>query len=416
MISPNERPQGAIKLIHTSDWHLGKRLYRKERQSEHLLFLNWLEDFLKKEKVDVLLLAGDVFDSPTPPHESLRVYYDFLKRVSDIGIHTVIISGNHDSQGLINAPQALIEDKKIILRSRIDSDLEKNIIKLNIKGQEVWIKSMPYFRNYELIKFAQEHSLFEEEKPREDVFTSALDKFLEYWPEGEPGAKILLSHHVFGNYSLTGSEHFIGLTGIESIPMGMIHGRFDYAALGHIHKYQSLGTEDVAGAQAYYTGSPIQMRFSESPQKHINLLELKENPQGQAITTSKVDIPIFRELIQIKTNSKNFQSDIEKRLESPKGELEPFVEVQMDMLESASGLADAVKEICDKNAATLLSFLPNIKNTNYEEETKTDLNELNIIQLFKRFYGEKFPEAQELPSYLLQHFKTLMEESEDENS
>ena len=401
---------GQIKLIHTSDWHLGKRLYRKEREPEHELFLKWLEEQLLSEKADVLLLAGDVFDSPTPPHNSLKLYYDFLKRVSDIGVHAVIISGNHDSQGLINAPQSLLKDKNITLCSRISFPLENNIVKLDIKGEQVWIKCMPYFRNYELIKLAQELELFCDDIPREEVFKSTLEKFFSFWPEGKPAAKILLSHHVFGNYNATGSEHFIGLTGIESIPLDMLKNRVDYAALGHIHQFQSLCEQ----RNVVYTGSPIQMRFSESKNKFINKIVF--DTRTGDMHTDKTQIPIFRELIQIKTDSSSYIEKIRNRLESFDGELSPFVEVQMDMLEAKTGMVDVIKDLCEAQGASLLSFIPNIQATNYEQEQSIDIAKLDILQLFKLFYEEKFPEQGQLPPYLETHFKTLLEEASNEDS
>ncbi len=397
-----------IKVVHTSDWHLGKRLYRKDREEEHLLFLNWLVDYLESVNADVLLIAGDIFDSPTPAHSALKNYYDFLKRVNDLGIHTVVISGNHDSQGLIAAPKNLLKDNKTHLFPRLEVELEKNICKLNIKGSELWIKCLPYFRNYELIKLASELDMFDEEMAREEVFKETLKHFLNYWPEGATSNKILLSHHVFGDYAATGSEHFIGLSGIESISTEWLKDNTDYAALGHIHKYQTL----CQTPPSIYTGSPIQMRFSESKQKHISLITLE---QGE-LSYEKVEIPVFRELVQVKTNSQNFEIDIEKKLKTIQGELLPYVEVQMEMLESRVGMVDIVKELCSKLNCELLSFLPIMKEKDSVETEAIGANELNVVELFKRFYTEKYPDSESIPTYLEQHFKDLINESSDEDS
>ena len=397
-----------IKVVHTSDWHLGKRLYRKDREEEHLLFLNWLVDYLESVNADVLLIAGDIFDSPTPAHSALKNYYDFLKRVNDLGIHTVVISGNHDSQGLIAAPKNLLKDNKTHLFPRLEVELEKNICKLNIKESELWIKCLPYFRNYELIKLASELDMFDEEMAREEVFKDTLKHFLNYWPEGAKSNKILLSHHVFGDYAATGSEHFIGLSGIESISTEWLKDNTDYAALGHIHKYQTL----CQTPPSIYTGSPIQMRFSESKQKHISLIALD---QGE-LSYEKVEIPVFRELVQVKTNSQNFEIDIEKKLKTIQGELLPYVEVQMEMLESRVGMVDIVKELCSKLNCELLSFLPIMKEKDSVETEAIGANELNVVELFKRFYTEKYPDSESIPTYLEQHFKDLINESSDEDS
>ncbi len=397
-----------IKVVHTYDWHLGKRLYRKDREEEHLLFLNWLVDYLESVNADVLLIAGDVFDSPTPAHSALKNYYDFLKKVNDLGVQTVVISGNHDSQGLIAAPKNLLKDIKTHLFPRLETDLEKNICHLKINGNDLWIKSLPYFRNYELIKLASELEMFDEELVREEVFKNTLKRFFEYWPQEATKNKMLLSHHVFGDYAATGSEHFIGLSGIESVSIDWLRGNTDYAALGHIHKYQALSQEPPA----IYTGSPLQMRFSESKQKHISTMIFDEGLASH----EKVEIPVFRELVQVKTNSQTYESDIEKKLKNVQGELLPYVEVQMEMLESRTGMVDLVKELCTKLDCELLSFLPILKENDSIEPESIGANELNVVELFKRFYKEKYPESEAVPTYLEQHFKALIDESGDENS
>lgn len=393
-----------IRTLHTSDWHLGKRLYRKDREEEHALFLSWLLETLKKEKIDVLLLAGDVFDSPTPPHSSLKLYYDFLKAATDLGVYCVIISGNHDSQGLINAPGELLKEKKIVLAPGLGTDPLKSVTKIQTPSGELWVKTLPYFRNYELIKYAQARGLFDEEISREEIFKASLKDFFQAWPEGDPAARAFMGHHVFGNYSPTGSEHFIGLTGIESIPLDMLKDQVDYAALGHIHKYQHLS----ASPETYYTGSPIQMRFSERKEKYINIVSYYGDSK---LEVEKTQIPVARELIQVKTNSETFIEDIKNRLSLSSGELPPFVEVQMDMKEAKTGLVDLLKSVCEEKGAELLSFLPNIGSADFEEEQKVDVSELDILELFKRFYQEKFPEVEQAPEYMIENFKSLVEEA-----
>lgn len=356
-----------------------------------------------------MALAGDVFDSPTPPHSALKIYYDFLKKATDLGVHCVIISGNHDSQGLINAPGELLKEKKIVLAPGLGTDPLNSVVKINTPKGEVWIKALPYFRNYELIKYAQARGLFNEEDSREDIFKAALKDFFQTWPKGRPKAKLLMAHHVFGNYSPTGSEHFIGLTGIESIPLDMLKDEVDYVALGHIHKYQHLSSVP----ETYYTGSPIQMRFSEKKEKYVNLLSI-DGPGNLEI--EKTQIPVGRELIQIKTNSETFIDDITKRLAEPSSALTPYVEVQMDMKEAKTGLVDLLKSVCEEQEAELLSFLPNIGSADFEEEQKVDVSELNILELFKRFFKEKFPEQEEAPQYMIDNFKSLVEEAHGETS
>ena len=99
-----------LKILHTSDWHLGRSLYGQNRQAEFNAFLNWLMDLLQQERTDVLLIAGDVFDTITPNHAAQELYYRFLAQVAALGLcrHVVIIGGNHDSASFLNAPKSLL--------------------------------------------------------------------------------------------------------------------------------------------------------------------------------------------------------------------------------------------------------------------------------------------------------------------
>lgn len=98
-----------MRLLHTSDWHLGKRLFDKERYDVFENFLTWLLSTIRKERVDTLIVAGDIFDTAVPTNKSLRLYYDFLSHLSGSGCrHVVIVSGNHDSPTLLEAPKEIL--------------------------------------------------------------------------------------------------------------------------------------------------------------------------------------------------------------------------------------------------------------------------------------------------------------------
>ena len=125
------------KVLHTSDWHLGKKLYRLSRIEEQKLFLNWLSDLIITENIDALFIAGDIFDTPNPPSNALKIYFQFLKNVTDNShCHIYIIAGNHDSGRFLEAPSGLLEDHRVtVIGQLIQSDgidLDRFKIKLPI--------------------------------------------------------------------------------------------------------------------------------------------------------------------------------------------------------------------------------------------------------------------------------------------
>ena len=116
------------KILHTSDWHLGKKLFKRSRIEEQRLFLNWLFETVKSQEIDFLVIAGDIFDTPTPPNEALELYFDFLEIVSkETEAHIIIISGNHDSANFIQAPSKILAKHNIHIKTKLDTNLDNNV-------------------------------------------------------------------------------------------------------------------------------------------------------------------------------------------------------------------------------------------------------------------------------------------------
>src|SRR5690606_7974845 len=141
-----------MRILHTSDWNLGKRLMKLDRSEEHRLFLNWLLSTLIEQKIDVLLLAGDIFDTPTPHHQSLEQFYDFLHRVStETKTDTYIIAGNHDSGMLLEAPASLLRHHRVKVWGKLSPDPTQHQVRIEKNGELLDLCAIPFFRSYELL-------------------------------------------------------------------------------------------------------------------------------------------------------------------------------------------------------------------------------------------------------------------------
>lgn len=367
-----------MRLLHTSDWHLGKRLFKLDRSPEHELFLNWIIQTLKDEKIDLLLIAGDIFDTPTPPHQSLEMFYDFLYRVSkETFTQTLIIAGNHDSGLLLEAPSKILSHHRVKVWGKLSINPEDHWIKIGA----IEICALPFFRSYELLPNGEGDIL------------EALKKYLV---KEKTGPQLLMLHHLAENFDEAGSEQVISLSGVNSIPKELL-STFDYVALGHIHKPQMITSK------IYYSGSPIQMRFSESNKKSVQILNLEKD----VIENQRKEIPIFRELISIKTDAASYKEDLEK-LEM-RTELTPMVEVQIKLNAPQIGLIDEIKSIVDKKKMELLSFMPLYPDNDKRNMRSTKLFELSTEDIFKEFYSTKFPDSKEVPDDLFSDFRELLE-------
>lgn len=367
-----------MRILHTSDWHLGKRLFKLDRSEEHKLFLDWLVSTLIEKEIDLLLIAGDIFDTPTPPHYSLEMFYEFLHRVSTTTKATVlIIAGNHDSGQLLEAPAKILAPLRIKVWGKLSDKVEDHWFKF----QNLNICSIPFFRSYELLPHGDGDALV------------ALEKYLTHKVEGP---KLLMLHHLAGMFEAAGSEQVISLSGVDSIPSEILKS-FDYVALGHIHKPQRIGEN------MYYSGSPLPLRFSETARKSIVIID-----EANGVLSSEVHpIPVFRDLFIIKTAEANYKQDIEALALTAK--LPAMAEVQIKLDSPKIGLIDDIKERLQKKGIELLSYLPLYQRGEVVERKGEKLFEMTPLEIFTEFYQTKYPDAKEVPADLTEDFKTLLE-------
>lgn len=378
-----------MRILHTSDWHLGKRLFKLDRSPEHQHFLDWLIDTLKEKKIDLLLIAGDIFDVPTPPHQSLEVFYQFLHRVStETKVETFIIAGNHDSGVLLEAPSKLLAPHRIKVWGKLSSNSEDHWIKIQ-KGDEVLeLCGIPFFRSYELLPQGE---------------GDALEALKKYLTKEKTHPQLLMLHHLAGVFEAAGSEQVISLSGVDSIPIEIIQ-TFDYVALGHIHKPQKISD------RSFYSGSPIPLRFSETKPKSVIIIEQKNGK----METEVLSIPLSRSLQILKVTETDWTAKI-KNLETT-SPLTPMVEVQITLSAPQVGLIDEIKSELEKKGMELLSYLPFYNNEERSEKRHERLFELSPLELFEEFYKTKYPDSPEVPSELKADFKNLLEKAKNATS
>ncbi len=370
-----------MRILHTSDWHLGKRLFKLDRSLEHQFFLNWLIDTLKTKSIDVLLIAGDIFDTPMPPHQSIQMFYDFLSRVSlETNTDTYIIAGNHDSGLLLEAPSKILKNHRVKVWGKLNDPKDHwEIIK---KGhEEIELCSIPFFRSHELL-------------PHEDG--DALLSLKGYLQKDKKAPQVLMLHHLAGMYEAAGSEQVINLSGVDSIPTDILKS-FDYVALGHIHKPQRIGEN------MYYSGSPIPLRFSETQKKSVVIATV----ENQKITSEILEIPQARAFGLLKADEEDFRDKIKELALS--SELTPMIEVQLTMSAPRMGIIDEIKSLLEKKGIELLSYLPFYTGSEKKEKKNDKLYELSPMELFEEFYKSKYPDAPEIPVDLKKDFADLLE-------
>lgn len=367
-----------MRVLHTSDWHLGKRLMKLDRSEEHEAFLDWLLETLREKSIDLLLIAGDIFDVPNPPHQSLELFYRFLHRVSvETSTQTLIIAGNHDSGLLLDAPKELLKTHRVRVWGKLSQNPEDHWLVIDDK---LAVCALPFFRSFELLPQGEGDAL------------EALRRFLV---RKKNLPSLLLFHHLAGVYEASGSEQVVSLSGVDSIPVELLRD-FDYVALGHIHKPQKISEK------AYYSGSPIPLRFSETLGKSVMLLELKD----KAFAIEKLSIPVFRPLHLVKATAENLREKLDT-LPASAG-LTPMVEVQLTLTEPQLGITEEIREILKEKQMELLSFIPFYEAVEERRQKKENLFELTPLELFADYYAYRYP-GETLSDEVREDFKALLE-------
>jgi exonuclease SbcD len=397
-----------MKIVHTSDWHLGKKLYRTSRINEQRKFLNWLCEYLIDEKVDILLISGDIFDVPTPPNDALIIYFNFLKEIttrSDIQIF--IISGNHDSSKFLMAPSPFLEQSNIHvcgnLDNLVDNGEDSYIKKVTIDGEEVAISMFPYFRTHEIFNLAKKWEI--------DIENGALPVIEELIKKLTPKGtqkNIIMAHHLFGSYEEAGSELGLTLSGVESIPTKLLKD-FDYVALGHIHKSQTLSkTKPII----HYSGSPMAFRFSETTTKSLSLVEIKSNELSYEL----IEIEQFDKLLRVSCTKDELEQKLDEIISTwSKSDVEVYIEFKIKTDSPITGLAEQLRTNLAEHGIHLLSFQTIVMKDLEDKEEHFLEKTLTTEELFKMYYKKKFPEASEMPKELNKDFKALLEQVRDSN-
>jgi len=284
-----------MRLLHTSDWHLGIALGGYLREQEHRRFLAWLLDTLRNQSVDALLITGDIFDAANPPAAAQRLYYDFLAgcHAALPALDIVIIGGNHDSAGRLDAPAELLNRFRVHVvggfASQSDGkpNFERMLVPLtDAKGDvAAWCVAVPFLRPSDV-------RLAEDFRQGAQVLYAQL--FEDARQRRQPGQAIIATGHAFmvgGQVSDT--ERPIECGGLYALPPDIFPEDVAYVALGHLHRAQCVANHP----NVRYSGSPLPLSFAERDYAHqVVLIELEGE---RAVRIEPLPIPRVRDLLRV---------------------------------------------------------------------------------------------------------------------
>lgn len=332
-----------MKILHTSDWHLGQKFLSKDRIAEHQMALDWLRTSIIDQEVEVLLVAGDIFDIGNPPSYARQMYYKFLTSLQGTHCrHVVIIGGNHDSPSMINAPKELLEILNVHVVGAATDNIEDEIICLkdNEENIELVVAAVPFLRDRDLrSSVAGETGLERIAKIRKGIVQHFQNAGKAVQPFQSANIPILAMGHLYAKgASASEKQNNIYIGDVANIDGKQFPAIFDYVALGHLHRAQLVNKNE----HIRYSGSIIPLSFGEVLDKKSIYLLTYQKDKLLGIDTIKV--PRFRALITVEGTLEKVKERLEKINEERKGDLIPWVEVIVKLEETYPNLDGELRD------------------------------------------------------------------------
>ena len=378
-----------MKILHTSDWHLGRSLYGRKRYNEFSEFLDWLSQTIKKESVETLLVAGDIFDTSMPSNRAQELYYKFLCTVSNSCCrHIVVTAGNHDSPSFLNAPKELLRALNVYVVSAVTEDLDDEVIVLrNGEDPEAIICAVPYLRDKD-IRTVEPGETIDDKNTKlisglknhyAEVYNIAEKNREELKEAGHSNIPIIAMGHLFtaGGKTVDGDgvrELYVG--SLAHISANVFPSGIDYLALGHLHVPQIVGGEE----HIRYSGSPLPMGYGEAAQKKKVVLVSFEDSKPDI---QEIQVPCFQELIRIEGTLDIIHAKV---IELKDEESRAWLEIEY----TGKKITGDLNEILDEVIADSFMEIRRIKNKRVYERVmnitahEESLNELNTDDVFTR--------------------------------
>ncbi|SDF54861.1 MULTISPECIES: exonuclease SbcCD subunit D C-terminal domain-containing protein [unclassified Duganella] len=407
-----------MRLLHTSDWHLGQSLHNFERHYEHQRFLDWLLDAIVAEQADVLLIAGDIYDNANPSAASQKQLYRFLRLAKERAPHLnlIIVAGNHDSPGRLDAPGPLLEahGTRVIgaVQRNADGEIDVASLVLPLTGRsgevEAWCLAVPFLRPGDVPRANAAEGVDPYLAGIALLYQQAFELAHSKRQDGQ--AIIAMGHcHMVDGQMSSDSERRIVIGGTEMLPAGIFDPAIAYAALGHLHLAQHVGKQE----HIRYCGSPLPLSFAEVNYAHQIL---RIDLEGAAVREiAPVPVPRAVELLRVPSRPAPLTQVLEElaALSPPEAPVEqqPYLEVRVLLEQPEPGLRARIEAALDGKQVRLAkietSTAARASSIDKEVMTLDQLEKLKPDDIFRQLYEQRFGNA--APVDQLSAFAELMQ-------
>jgi len=375
-----------MRILHTSDWHLGQHFMGKTRQAEHQAFCAWLLEQVRVHDVDVLLIAGDVFDTGAPPSYAREQYYRLVVELRDAGCALVVLGGNHDSPAMLGESRSLLAQLGTQVVPSVGVDLAEQVLVLHGRNGRpgAILCAIPFIRPRDVLASQAGQSAQDKQQSLQQAIAEHYRALYELASSKRDEQGLTLPIIATGHLTTVGAsasesvrEIYVG--SLEAFPTSAFPPA-DYIALGHIHRPQKVGGLE----HIRYSGSPIALSFDEArQQKEVLLLEFA-GATLQSITP--LPVPVFQPMASLRGSLKELAGAIAELADQGTPERPVWLEVQVSTDDYLSDLQNRINALCEGLPVEVLRIRRERGNAaaSLASEARETLDELSVEDVFAR--------------------------------
>ncbi|ARS47905.1 exonuclease SbcD [Ectopseudomonas mendocina] len=375
-----------MRILHTSDWHLGQHFMGKTRQAEHQAFCAWLLEQVRSHAVDVLLIAGDVFDTGAPPSYAREQYYRLVVELRDAGCALVVLGGNHDSPAMLGESRSLLAQLGTQVVPGVGVDLAEQVRVLHDREgvPGAILCAVPFIRPRDVTASQAGQSAQDKQQSLQQAIAEHYRALHELAQRKRDelglGLPIIATGHlttVGASASESVREIYVG--SLEAFPTSAFPPA-DYIALGHIHRPQKVGGLE----HIRYSGSPIALSFDEARQQKEVLLLTFGDGSLQSITP--LPVPVFQPMASLRGSLKELAGAIAEQAAQGTPERPVWLEVQVSSDDYLSDLQSRINALCEGLPVEVLRIRRErgTASASLASEARETLDELSVEDVFSR--------------------------------
>ncbi|MFT0624457.1 exonuclease subunit SbcD [Ectopseudomonas guguanensis] len=400
-----------MRILHTSDWHLGQHFIGKTRQAEHQAFCAWLLEQVRSHAVDVLLIAGDVFDTGAPPSYAREQYYRLVVELRDAGCALVVLGGNHDSPAMLGESRSLLAQLGTRVVPGVGVDLAEQVQVLHDREgvPGAILCAVPFIRPRDVTASQAGQSAQDKQQSLQQAIAEHYRALHELAQRKRDELGLALPIIATGHLTTVGAsasesvrEIYVG--SLEAFPTSAFPPA-DYIALGHIHRPQKVGGLE----HIRYSGSPIALSFDEArQQKEVLLLDF-DAAALQSITP--LPVPVFQPMASLRGSLKELAGAIAEQAAQGTTERPVWLEVQVSTDDYLRDLQSRIDALCEGLPVEVLRIRRErgTASASLASEARETLDELSVEDVFRRRLQQEAIEAHDAQR-LQELYRQIVEE------